>query len=103
MEYILTLLLKINVFNIYIMGYKLKKHELICIAKYVVKHQNDKNISDDQLVSNFYEMLMHALDSNKTINSDDDSESENDSEQYIELDSDDDSYITNKKKKCNKK
>ena len=82
------------------MGYKLRKHELICIAQYVIKHHNDINISDEQLVSNFYEMLMHALDNNKTTISE--SSCDVDSEEYFEIKSDDESYSTNKQYLTNK-
>jgi hypothetical protein len=87
------------------MGYKLKKHELICIAEYVTINKDNKNISDEQLVSNFYEMLMHALDSQKNTDTDSSENPETNCEDYIEIDSDDDTYCNNQnnKKKKDKK
>jgi hypothetical protein len=74
------------------MGYKLKKTELICIAEYVIKNQCKR---EEILVSEFYEMLMYALDSQKEneLNYVDNNEN-NDNEQFIELDSSEDDNNT---------
>ena len=76
------MLYKLNKYNI-IMGYKLKKNTLIVIAEYVIA--NIDKLSENELINNFYEMLMQGLDENKN-----DSKSDNDfSDDYIEISSDD--------------
>jgi hypothetical protein len=65
------------------MSYKLKKNILIIIAEYVIA--NKDKLSDNELINNFYEMLMNSLDEPKQ-------ETNSDNEyidDYIEINSDD--------------
>ena len=65
------------------MNYKLKKNILINIAEYVIK--NKDILPDEQLVSNFYDMLMNILNNS---NSDSDSQSDELYLDIIDIDSD---------------
>jgi len=65
------------------MNYKLKKNILINIAEYVIK--NKDVLSDEQLVSNFYDMLMNILNN---TSSESDTHSDESSYDIIDIDSD---------------
>ena len=85
------------------MSYKLKKKDLLDIANYVISENN--KISDEQLISSFYEKLMYALDTNKnTYSNNFDNNDYLDNEKYIEINSDDEeSYKFNNISKLKKK
>jgi hypothetical protein len=65
------------------MNYKLKKNILINIAEYVIK--NKDVLSDEQLVSNFYDMLINILND---TSSESDTHSDESSYDIIDIDSD---------------
>jgi hypothetical protein len=65
------------------MSYKLKKNVLITIAEYLIA--NKDKLSENELVNNFYEMLMSSLDETKKQSSSDDEYIDD----YIEMSSDD--------------
>ncbi len=65
------------------MSYKLKKNVLITIAEYIIA--NKDKLTDNELINNFYEMLMNSIDETKH-----DSNSDEDFiDDYIEIKSDD--------------
>ena len=88
------------------MGFTLKTEQLIIMAKFVMEHQD---MDEEELVGQFYTMLMAFLNKGKE-KSDSSDNSDTNSEKFINIDSDDESYSTviknktkNKKKKQNKK
>jgi hypothetical protein len=41
------------------MGFKLTKDQLLCIVEYIIK---EKNMPEQQLINEFYQMLMTVLE-----------------------------------------
>lgn len=65
------------------MSYKLKKNVLITIAEYIIA--NKDKLTDNELINNFYEMLMISIDETKYDNISDDDIIDD----YMEIKSDD--------------